>query len=501
MALAPLLALGTGVVLFLVFEVVDALRRWRDFVFLGSLGVAALAQLRILFWRARAGDRLRRHLPRRSRNRALGAPVLERDAPRLADQPRLLPGRNRPFKPEHDALMLSTARRDDAYGRGARPDRLLHRARAALDPALRPVRLPSHAHGERRSRAQVLPPGLPSRARSSSSAPPCSTPPPGRSRSRTWRVWSSPRRSPCPDWPSSPPALFFKVAAFPFHLWAPDVYSGQPDADHGPDGHGARRPPPSGFLIVHLTPILPGNRAAPWSRDSPWSRCWSGTLAALVQADLKRMLAYSSIAHAGTLLLLVAAGMGHRGDPRGRCAPRSTTSVATSSPPPAHSACSRCSSPMGPATPGSTPCAGWRARRPWVAGCLALFMLSLGGIPATAGFLGKWFVFGVLVRQEMITVAVLAVLLSTVALGYYLRVIVVLYMQPPPEEHEPPRSNRWSADSRRSGLRGSRAGNGAPALPVPGTARELRGPREGRPGSRRAGPPGSGHLEVRLFGL
>ena len=91
---------------------------------------------------------------------------------------------------------------------------------------------------------------------------------------------------------------------------------------------------------------------------------------------------------------------------------------------------------------------GLARSRPLFAALLALFMLSLGGIPATAGFLGKWFVFSVLVKADMITVAVLGALLSTVALGYYLRVIVVLYMQAPPEGAPAPSAARLPAARR-----------------------------------------------------
>jgi NADH-quinone oxidoreductase subunit N len=78
---------------------------------------------------------------------------------------------------------------------------------------------------------------------------------------------------------------------------------------------------------------------------------------------------------------------------------------------------------------------------------MALFMLSLGGIPATAGFLGKWFVFGVLVREGMDRGRGVGALLSVIALGYYLRVIVVLYMQPAPEGAEPAPRAPWSVSA------------------------------------------------------
>jgi NADH-quinone oxidoreductase subunit N len=72
-----------------------------------------------------------------------------------------------------------------------------------------------------------------------------------------------------------------------------------------------------------------------------------------------------------------------------------------------------------------------------VAAALALFLLSLGGMPATGGFLGKYLVFSVAVRADLVAAAVIGILLSVVALGYYLRVIVAMYMQPVPAHLEP----------------------------------------------------------------
>ena len=78
-------------------------------------------------------------------------------------------------------------------------------------------------------------------------------------------------------------------------------------------------------------------------------------------------------------------------------------------------------------------------------GYLRAALIGRGLMPATGGFLAKWFVFGVTVEAHLVAVTVAGALLSVVALGYYLRVIVVLYMQPPPAEVEPPRTARWSA--------------------------------------------------------
>ena len=80
---------------------------------------------------------------------------------------------------------------------------------------------------------------------------------------------------------------------------------------------------------------------------------------------------------------------------------------------------------------------GLAQRRPVIAAALTLFMLSLGGIPATGGFLGKYLVFSVAVRADLTIFAVLGVLLSVVALGYYLRVVIAMYMQAPAAGAEP----------------------------------------------------------------
>jgi NADH-quinone oxidoreductase subunit N len=85
--------------------------------------------------------------------------------------------------------------------------------------------------------------------------------------------------------------------------------------------------------------------------------------------------------------------------------------------------------------------------RPGLAAALSLFMLSLGGIPATGGFLGKWFVFAVLVEARMIGVAVIGAVLSVIALAYYLRVIVALWMQPAADGQAPPMTARLSASA------------------------------------------------------
>jgi NADH-quinone oxidoreductase subunit N len=81
---------------------------------------------------------------------------------------------------------------------------------------------------------------------------------------------------------------------------------------------------------------------------------------------------------------------------------------------------------------------GLGRRRPYIAAAMTLFMLSLGGIPATGGFLGKYLVFAVAVRAHMVPMAVLGVLLSVVALAYYLRIVIAMWMQAPLENAPQP---------------------------------------------------------------
>src|SRR5258707_7717022 len=88
---------------------------------------------------------------------------------------------------------------------------------------------------------------------------------------------------------------------------------------------------------------------------------------------------------------------------------------------------------------------GLSSRKPMLAAAMAVFMLSLGGIPPLGGFWGKYLVFACAVRAEMIPLAVIGVLMSVIALGYYLKVIVAMYMQPQTETRAAGMSPRWAA--------------------------------------------------------
>jgi len=236
-------------------------------------------------------------------------------------------------------------------------------------------------------------------------------------------------------------SLFFKISVFPFHLWVPDVYQGSPTPVTTLMATGTKA---AAFaFLLNMTFLLPGTSATIVGFIAILTMA-VGNLGALVQKDLKRMLAYSGIAHAGTVLLVVAGAIA--GDPAHHEAQAAIYYMAayvfT-----AGGAFGLLSwlEADGEHFTSIDSLRGLAGRRPKTAAALTLFMLSLGGIPATGGFLGKWFVFSVAVRADLIGFALAGVLLSVVALGYYLRVVVALYMEPEPEGQAPPLTQRMSA--------------------------------------------------------
>lgn len=225
-------------------------------------------------------------------------------------------------------------------------------------------------------------------------------------------------------------SLFFKVSVFPFHLWVPDVYQGSPTPVTALMATGTKA---AGFaFLLEVAFLLPARATGVVAAIAILTMA-AGNLGALLQTDLKRMLAWSGIAHAGTLLLGVAGGMA--GDPmlggvRAATLFYMVAYVFTAGG--AFGLVAMLEAETGkPVTLASI--SGLARRRPGVAGAMGAFMLSLGGIPLTGGFLGKYLVFAVAVRSGLVAAAVLGVLMSVVALGYYLNVVVAMYMRPAPE--------------------------------------------------------------------
>jgi len=220
----------------------------------------------------------------------------------------------------------------------------------------------------------------------------------------------------------------FKVSSVPFHQWTPDVYEGAPASV---TAYMSVTVKAAAFIaLVRLAQATFGPVAGVLG-DALWVLAAAtmvvGNLMAVIQDNVKRMLAYSSVAHAGYLLLGLVAGsadgyqailfyllaylflnlgafgvvvaLTHRGHDADRFEEY----------------------------------AGLARRRPALAALMTLFMIGLAGIPGTAGFMAKWYVFMAAVQADQVPLVVLAVLASLVSVYYYLRLPVLMYMREPSE--------------------------------------------------------------------
>lgn len=226
-------------------------------------------------------------------------------------------------------------------------------------------------------------------------------------------------------------AFGFKAAAAPFHLWAPDVYQGAP----APAAALIASASKLAGLVLFTRLLWPGlGGAAGTIAHVPVTVGWTpvvallalaslllGNIGALAQSNVRRLLAYSAIAHAGVLLLgVIAAG---RIGPGPLVYYAATYGLATVG---AFGVITALES-AGPVQQLSD-LAGLHRRSPFLAGCLAIFVLSLAGIPPLAGFFGKFTVFASVLRLGGVAgpagwLAILAIALSAVALYYYLLIL------------------------------------------------------------------------------
>jgi NADH-quinone oxidoreductase subunit N len=221
----------------------------------------------------------------------------------------------------------------------------------------------------------------------------------------------------------------FKIAAVPFHMWAPDVYEGAPHSVVGFISVGSKAAAFAGLMRIFLEALAPAK--AQWA-----PLLWAvsvlsmiiGTLVAIAQSNIKRMLAYSSVASAGYMLIGVITGTqiglasvlvyamayvfmnvgafalvvllcrrGERGD---------TIAEFT----------------------------GLARVSPVASASMVIFFLSLTGLPPTAGFVGKFYLFAAAIQAGYIGLAVIGVLSSAISLYYYFSVVMQMYMQEAPKE-------------------------------------------------------------------
>jgi NADH-quinone oxidoreductase subunit N len=221
----------------------------------------------------------------------------------------------------------------------------------------------------------------------------------------------------------------FKISAAPFHMWAPDVYEGAPTSVTALIATGSK----AAVFAVLVRLALSSVRAV----QADWTVVlWTlaaltmtiGNVVAIAQSNLKRMLAYSSIAHVGYMLVGLAAG-----GAAGTAAVLFYLLAYTFTTAGTFGVITLCAR-AGEEAVDVRDYAGLGRRHPVLAFVLALFLLSLVGIPPLAGFVGKFYLFGAAVRAGFVWLAVLGVLNSAVAAYYYLRVIVTMYMQEPDEQ-------------------------------------------------------------------
>lgn len=233
----------------------------------------------------------------------------------------------------------------------------------------------------------------------------------------------------------------FKVAAVPFHMWTPDVYEGAPTpvtafmsvvAKVGGFGALLR------IMIVGLSTFsLATDQPASWQGAVQLIAALTlilGNVVALSQTNMKRMLAYSSIAHAGYIMMAVAAvGSASMAGAEGieNAAAQAAlvylmaymfTNLG------AFAVVLALENEDGSGT-SIHDFVGLYNTRPWLAMAMALFMFSLTGIPLTAGFMGKWLVFSTVVQAGLIPLAIIGVLTSVISAFYYMRVVVNMYLR------------------------------------------------------------------------
>jgi len=235
----------------------------------------------------------------------------------------------------------------------------------------------------------------------------------------------------------------FKLTLAPFHLYAADVFEGAPTPVAALLATGSKV---AGVVaLVHLISPADGVRISPFTRALSvdlMTLLWIlaalsiivGNVVALLQRNIKRMLAYSTIAHSGYLVIGIMVFAGET-EPAGRADIESALLVYLAAYVIMNVAAFGVAMTLGRrGEENIEEYAGLARRSPWLAVAMTLAMLSLTGIPATVGFVGKFVVFARAVEAGFVLIVVLAVLGSAVSAYYYLRVVVAMYMHEPATE-------------------------------------------------------------------
>jgi NADH-quinone oxidoreductase subunit N len=217
----------------------------------------------------------------------------------------------------------------------------------------------------------------------------------------------------------------FKVAAVPFHMWTPDAYEGAPPAVTGFMSTGVKAAAFAAFVRVFLSAFEP--LRGTWS-DVIWviaaATMIVGTVVGVAQSNVKRMLAYSSIAHGGYLLIALLTG-----NDVGKSAvlfyllTYAITNVG------AFGVIALLETADRPGDRVRDYAGLWNDH-PGLAALMTIFLLSLGGFPPMAGFIAKWYVFTAAIKAGYTGLAIIGVLTSVVSVFFYLRIVVMMYMTP-----------------------------------------------------------------------
>ncbi len=216
----------------------------------------------------------------------------------------------------------------------------------------------------------------------------------------------------------------FKVGAVPFHMWVPDVYEGSPTTVSGFMSTGAKAAGFAAFVLVTSHSIMDGGeKLSSIIAVLAAASMILGNVVAISQNNLKRLLAYSSIAHAGYMLIGLAAG-----NALGRSGILYYLAVYTFMNIGAFGILSVFEKQEDKNLTFED-YGGLGFRRPYLAALMSIFMFSLSGIPPFAGFFGKYYIFVSAIQADLVWLAIVGVLTSLVSVYYYLRLVVFMYFR------------------------------------------------------------------------
>ena len=231
--------------------------------------------------------------------------------------------------------------------------------------------------------------------------------------------------------------LFFKLGAVPFHAWTPDAYQGAPTPVTAFMAAATKAAAAAALMrFLYLAVHRFAWELAPMLWTVAIATMLVGVIIAIVQTDIKRMLAYSAIAHAGCIL--VAAAAFERESLSAVAFYMLAYGLATLG---AFAVVGRVREVTKDGSLGAEATrlgqwAGLGRRAPWTATAMAIFLLSLAGIPLTAGFVGKFVVFKAAINSGAWPLVVVAVAASAAAAFFYIRLIVLMFLTPIPEDLE-----------------------------------------------------------------